>query len=498
MTDASGAKPHVLLIVADQLRWDALGCYGNEVVETPNIDWLAAQGTVLDRAYSPVPACIPARASLTLGKEPWDAGIIGTGAGNPRCANLDGSLPETLAAAGYHTQGVGKMHFSPQRSLQGFHHTVLDEEGRAQDPGFVSDYRAWFMQQSGGQFGPYDHGVDQNSWVARPWHAPEYMHATNWTAAEGIAFLERRDPERPFFLKLSFSRPHSPYDPPQVYFDRYLGSRLTEPVTGDWSRRGRWATGETTDPNAWSGTLSADDAHRARAGYFGAVNHVDHQIGLVLRHLRDSKLDDDTLVVLVSDHGDMLGDHGLWRKTRPFEGAVHIPTIVRLPRRMRGAVVDRVPTPVCLADVMPTILDVAGVPSPKGVTGLSMMPAIRGERTGLRDVVHGEYTRHPVTDAMHFITDGLTKYVWFPDHDEELLFDLEADPYETTDLAGDAASQDRLQAWRHRLSDVLADRDSGMTRDGRLVPQAGLPIVLSPNADERRIPAAAPRQEQQR
>ena len=238
MVSAAG-RPNVLLIVTDQQRWDTLGCYGNDVIETTNFDWLAAEGTAFTSAYSPVPACMPARASLMTGMDPWHAGIVGTGGGNPQCANLTNTLPGVLARAGYHTQGVGKMHFTPQRSLQGFHHTVLDEEARVRDPGFVSDYAAWFERNKQGDYGRYDHGIDQNSWLARPYHLPEYLHATNWTATESIRFLERRDPTRPFFLKTSFARPHSPYDPPADYFDRYLQADLPRPVVGDWVDAGR-------------------------------------------------------------------------------------------------------------------------------------------------------------------------------------------------------------------------------------------------------------------
>lgn len=134
-------KPNVLLIMTDQQRWDTLGCYGNAVVETPNLDWLASMGIVFTAAYTSTPSCVPARASLITGMDPWNTGILGMGEGQHGMGvNFAHTLPGELALAGYHTQGVGKMHFHPQRALNGFHHTVLDESGRVGTPGFVSDY----------------------------------------------------------------------------------------------------------------------------------------------------------------------------------------------------------------------------------------------------------------------------------------------------------------------------------------------------------------------
>jgi arylsulfatase len=485
MATVAAGRPNVLLIVTDQQRWDTLGCYGNEIVETANLDWLAAEGTVFTSAYSPVPACMPARASLMTGRDPWHTGIVGTGGGNPQCANLTNTLPGVLAGAGYHTQGVGKMHFTPQRSLQGFHHTVLDEEARVRDPGFVSDYAEWFERNKQGDYGRYDHGIDQNSWLARPSHLPEYLHATNWTATESIRFLQRRDPTRPFFLKTSFARPHSPYDPPADYFDRYLHTDLPQPAVGAWARR--QSRGLERDPNARRGRLRPRAIHRARAGYYGSITHIDHQVGRIMRYLRAARLDDDTLVVFTSDHGDMLGDHDFWRKTRPYEGSVHIPLIVRLPRRIRTDVRRRVDEPVCLQDIMPTILDVAGVRQPTTVDGASMVPLVHGCESAWREYVHGEQSRSPHTDAMHFLADRTFKYVWFPDDGVEQLFQLGEDPYELRDLAGESTHQSDLERLRDHLVERLRVRDCGLTDGRRLRVQRGCPPVVSPHAADRAV-----------
>jgi arylsulfatase len=185
----SDQRPNVVLIMADQLRADCLGCYGNKAVETEYIDYLASEGTLFENAYSPSPSCIPARTCLMTGMTPWNTGILGMGEGQGRVTTgFAHTLPGELSNAGYHTQGVGKMHFSPQRSLNGFHHTVLDESLRKEDKNFKSDYHEWFEKNRTGDYGPVDHGISFNSWMARPFQAPEFLHPTNWTVNQAISF----------------------------------------------------------------------------------------------------------------------------------------------------------------------------------------------------------------------------------------------------------------------------------------------------------------------
>ena len=479
------AQPNVLLIMTDQQRWDTLGCYGNQVIETPNLDWLAAMGTVFTVAYTPSPSCIPARACLISGMDPWNTGILGMGRGQRQMGvNFAHTLPGELAKVGYHTQGVGKMHFYPQRSLNGFHHTVLDESGRVHDPGFESDYKQWFDRNKTGDYGIVDHGVDWNSWMARPYHAPEFLHPTNWTVNESIKFLRERDPSKPFFLKTSFARPHSPYDPPSYYFDLYMGKRLPEPAVGDFAQMYD-VPDDAAFPDAWRGVRSPEEIRRGRAGYYGSITHIDHQIGRLLFFLRKTGLFDNTLVIFTSDHGDMLGDHHLWRKTYAYEGSAHVPLVVRLPKSFGGArrVVD---SPVCLQDIMPTILDVAGVAVPETVDGRSMLGIMRDEQAPWRPFVHGEHsTAYAEEQEMQYLTDGKMKYIWFPRTGLEQLFDLAADPYECRDLVNRADYAGELGRWRSRLVDILAARDAGLTDGDRLVCQKDRPYLVSPMYDRR-------------
>lgn len=486
------SPPNVVLIMTDQQRWDSLSCIGG-AAETPNIDSLASQGTVFTRAYSATPSCVPARASLMTGMDPWNTGILGMGPGQPECANLSNTLPEVLSSIGYHTIGVGKMHFRPQRSLQGFHRTVVDESRRQYDPEFVSDYQRWFEQNAPAGCDTYEHGVDANSWMARPSTLPEHLHPTNWTARESIRALQTRDPSRPFFLKMSFARPHSPYDPPPYYFDLYQRKGVPPAVVGDWAERND-VLSDAADVNAWRGRRTNEEIARARAGYLGSITHIDHQIGRLLIELRRNGQFDNTMFVFTSDHGDMLGDHHLWRKTYAYEGSAHIPLIVRPPRREDNdeSWAIQSDATVCLQDIMPTILEACGATIPETVDGHSLLGICRGERDSIRPFVHGEHSTcyHP-DQEMQYLTDGHWKYIWLPRRGEEQLFNLDKDPYECHDIADETQHAEELSRWRARLVRILADREASLTDGEDLIPQNGRDYLISPQAADRVVSYAS-------
>ncbi|MCK5759550.1 MAG: sulfatase-like hydrolase/transferase, partial [Clostridiales bacterium] len=295
---------NVLLLMTDQHRFDTLGCYGNDVIDTPNIDYLASMGTVFDCAYTPSPSCVPARACLISGMNQWNTGILGMGKGqNIMGTNFPQTLPGELSTSGYHTQAVGKMHFFPQRSLNGFHNTLLDESGRQHNPGFVSDYQQWFNEHSKNiAHDISEPGISWNSWIARPSTIPEYLHQTNWTVAQSVEFLKEKDPVKPFFLMTSFARPHSPYTAPKYYYDKYLQRDLPEPHIGDWSHV-HDVPMDAMDIDAWHGKVKSSHIKEARAGYYGSVEHIDHQLGRILNYLKRTKQLDDTMIIFTSDHG---------------------------------------------------------------------------------------------------------------------------------------------------------------------------------------------------
>jgi arylsulfatase A-like enzyme len=303
-----------------------------------------------------------------------------------------------------------------------------------------------------------------NDYTAYPWPYADDLHATNWTVERALDFLRDRDPSCPFFLTVSFLAAHPPLQPPAPYFERYVRTGVPEPYIGDW---------ETPPPDGGLGVnvgghiacLKGETLLSARAGYYGLINHLDDQIHRLL-YPSVSGIDfEDTIVMLVSDHGEMLGDHYRWHKTVAYEGSARIPFMLRAPARYGidpGTVLDDL---VCLEDVMPTLLDMAGIDIPGTVEGASLLPAMRNGGGAVRDRLHIEHA-----PSQHGLTDGRAKYIWHANTGREQFFDLETDPHELHDRIGDADAQDRIAAWRAALVETLRDRPEGFSDGQKLIP----------------------------
>ncbi|MFC1713593.1 arylsulfatase [Candidatus Poribacteria bacterium] len=464
-------RPNVILIFCDQMRGDCLGADGNPVVQTPNLDYLAARGTRFAHAYSASPSCLPARASLMTGQDQWHTGILGMGRGQGPIPN---DFPHTLAGeftrAGYRTHMVGKGHFRPQRDLMGFETAEIDESGRTIVNGFKDEYREWFDKHAPAGISPDDHGVDWNSWLARPWHTEEYLHPTAWTMNRSIDFLKTRDQERPFFLNISFARPHSPYVPPQPYFDMYIDGETPPAAVGEWAKM-HDKPEDAVNPNAWRGRMTPEQIHRARSGYYGEISFIDTQIGRLMNWMSRFQREAlrDTWFVFTSDHGDMQGDHNLWRKTYAYEGSSRIPFIVVPPasaRSLKRKVADEV---VELRDVMPTVLEASGLPVPGTVDGRSLLPAMKEAQSDWRSYIHGEHcTCYSTEQEMQYVTDGNRKFIWLPRIGREQFFDLQQDPSELNDLIDAPDRQEEVETWRKYLIHELDQRDCGWVKNGKL------------------------------
>lgn len=479
------SHPNVVFICVDQWRGDALGIEGHPAVQTPYLDRLASRGAKFPRAYAGVPSCIAARASLMTGLSQEHHGRVGYR------EQVEWNYPHTLAGEftrnGYQTQAIGKMHVYPARNRLGFEaielhdgfvHFLRDHEP---DQATVDDYLPWLQERAGANTDYFDHGVDCNGVVARPWDKPEAWHPTTWVFSQGIRFLKRRDPDHPFFLFLSLHRPHPPYDPPQWAFDQYMHMDLPTPPIGDWSA---WFDRyrDDNDPMANVAQYRREVQRRAQAGYYGHMTHIDHQINRLLETLQFLGLQRNTIICFTSDHGEMMGDHHLYRKTVPYEGSARVPLIFNAPPATGitpGATPDGV---VELRDIMPTLLDACGLTIPDVVDGKSLLPMMRGEAERVRDVLHGEHV-YAGNQSIHYMTDGHEKYIWFSGDGHEQLFDLVNDPQELHDIACDPDQQDRVAKWRALLVTELASRQEGYSDGQRLVtgqkPATALDHLLS-------------------
>nr|MDO8113730.1 arylsulfatase [Candidatus Sigynarchaeota archaeon] len=458
-------EPHIIFIMTDQHRFDALGCSGNAAIKTPNLDALASLGVLFTSAYSAVPSCTPSRACLLTGMSPWHHGMLGYG----RIAeHYRYEMPRMLEDLGYHALGVGKMHFHPQRALHGFHETVLDESSRSESPGFISDYRQWFKQVAPGK-DPDATGIGWNDNKARNYALDENMHPTRWTGDVAVQKIKEHDPVIPFFLKISFARPHSPYDAPKRLVDAYKLEDMPAPWIGSWCKRFR-KPDAIVNGHA-RGDFGVDFAREARRHYYGNVTFIDEQIGRVVAALKEKGMYDDSLILFTSDHGDMLGDHHHWRKTYGYEGSAHIPMILTWPAWYKAAIArgSKLQSIVELRDVLPTFLFAAGGKVPGDMDGKSLLALVSEDKPAWREYIDMEHeTAYDPRNYWMGLTDGKHKYIFFRPTGKEQFFDLERDPHEEHDLAKDKSRAQELALWRSRLAAHFQERGPKWVKNGKL------------------------------
>lgn len=466
------SRPNILLLMADQFRADCLGAAGNRVIRTPHLDSLAAQGVRFRNAFSSTPTCTPARAGLLSGLAPWNHGMLRYAEVGPR---YPVEMPRALREAGYYTTAIGKLHYHPQRNTHGYHQALLDESGRVESVDFRSDYRSWFWSQAP-NLDPDATGLGWNDYDARPYALPERLHPTAWTGAIAASWIDSYQRPEPFFLKVSFARPHSPYDPPERFWKQYQDAALPPAVVAPWAKPFAKPSGPQSD--AWHGDFGASQVRRSRQGYYGSVSFVDEQIGRVLESLSRRGWLEETLIVFFSDHGDMLGDHHLWRKSYPYQASAAVPFLLRWPQGMfdaqRGRTVDDA---IELRDVLATFLDAVGTQPAHPIDGRSLLPLAAGRGGSWRpflDLEHGPC--YGPENHWNALTDGRQKYIFHAHDAREQLFDIAADPGELRDLAPDAAHAADLRAWRARMVAHLAPRGEHWVRGGELIARPNDPV----------------------
>ena len=449
------SRPHVLLVTVDHWPGSLLGVNQRRCAVTPTLDQLTRLGTRFTRTYSECPVCIPARRTLMTGTSARTHGDREFKPAEPMPALP--TLAQTFRDAGYQTFAAGKLHVFPQRDRIGFDDAMIMEEGRPQ-LGAPDDYDT-FLGEQGFAGQQYGHGLSNNDYQWRPWHLPEHCHPINWTSLQMAKAIKRRDPTRPGFWYLSYSSPHPPLAPLQAYLDLYRDRPIDDPIDSEWSDTDTLPYALRAIRNQWP--VAPQDTAAVRRAFYALCTHIDHQLRTVIGTLREERILDDTIIVFTSDHGDMLGDHRLWAKRLFYESSARVPMIVvdvaHSSRIAAGATDDRL---VGLRDVMPTLLDLAGVAVPDSVEGLSMA----GDRT--REDLYGEYSVQ--SDATRMITNDRYKLIYYPFGNTAQLFDLSNDPDERTDLWHSA---DHLDV-RTRLSLLLVDEmhgtDAAWVTDGEL------------------------------
>jgi len=374
------------------------------------------------------------------------------------------TLAQTFRDAGYQAYAVGKLHVYPQRDRIGFDDVILDEEGRT-IYGVLDDYEL-FLGDQGYPGEHFNHGMSNNEYGTNAWHLPDETHATNWATQEMVRFIKRRDPKRPSFWFLSYRHPHPPIVPLQKYLDFYRDIEIDAPVKGDWihSKDLPYSLQSTTARGDKYNEMQTEMARRA---FYALSTHIDHSLRVVIGSLREEGLLDNTIICFTSDHGDMLGNHNMWAKRLFYEESANIPMILLGvagdDRVGFNRVDDRL---VGWQDVMPTLLDLAGVDVPDTVEGISMV----GEEK--RDWFYGEVSEGD--HATRMIHDGRFKLIYYAVGNCRQLFDTVADPQELVDLAAAPEHAETLERLTERLIGELYGGDEEWVQDGKLVGKSNL------------------------
>jgi choline-sulfatase len=432
------ARPNILLVMADQLAAAHLPAYGNAVVQAPRLSALANEGVVFERPYCASPLCAPSRFALLTGRRPSSIGAYDNAAELPAATP---TIAHVLRAAGYETTLAGKMHFVGPDQLHGFEERLTTD---VYPSGF--DWTPDWTLPEGERLEWYHNTTSLlSATVAEAALQTDYDDEVCFRAVQKIRDLSLGPRERPFFLAVSFTNPHDPWEMRQRYWDLYEESAIGLPAVDVLPRaeadahslRLRDMIGLDRRP------LSEQEVRRARHGYYAAVSYLDERVGEVLDALGATGLDRDTLVVFTADHGELLGERGLWYKMSFLEGSARVPLIVRGP----GLAARRIEGPVSQLDLAPTLAEWAGADS-RGAEfeGTSLAEVLAGTSAGPAEVL-GEYLAEGVQAPAVMIRRGAHKYVRCPG-DPDLLYDLDADPLELRNLADDAASAGLVAGFR--------------------------------------------------
>ena len=456
------SHPNVLLVCTDHWPGSLTRMAGHPSVMTPTLAQLARSGTWFSNAYTPCPSCIPARRSLMTGLTPRAHG--------DRVFDEHLEMPDVPTVAdcfrdaGYQTHAVGKLHVYPQKSTIGFDHVIHQEEGRHQFDGVPDDWEN-FLAQEGFPGQEYAGGQGSNDYHVRAWHLPDYCHPTEWATREMSRIIHDRDPDRPGFWYLSYMAPHPPLWPLREYLDLYRDVPVDSPVMGDWAGDFESLPHALRVRSDQGGGINGALPHEvdlARRAFYALCTHIDHQLRVVIGTLREEGILDDTIIAFTSDHGEMLGDHGLWAKTVMYEPSANVPLLI-LPREGdgrfgQGEVDDRL---AALQDVPATLLDLANLPVPGNMEGQSLAGSER------REILYCEHWEGDIATRM--VRDDRYKLVYYPVGNRRQLFDLQEDRRETRDLSASAEHTEIRSRLTGALIANLYGEDIEWVKDGELV-----------------------------
>lgn len=476
-------KPNIILFMCDQLRFDALGCYGNNEIHTPNIDRLALDGSTFDNHFVQNPVCSPSRCTVLTGRYPRNHGTRDNGI---PLRDSEVTLAQVLKENGYRTAAIGKMHittqFAPKEDEQedwpednyGFDiiHTTCDCK--------TGEYLNWLKEKSPSDYkevkmqGERKAKEDRASAAEKDLNGPPQVyksginsayHQSRWIADRMIDLINHPVADRPFFAFCSFVDPHHPFDPPEPYAGMYNPDALAEPrgIENELedkpphfmkARTGRGFSNEKYDYRK----LTADGWRQIKAAYYGMITLIDDNIGRVLRVLQERGMEGETLIMFTSDHGELLGDHGLL-----FKGPFHYDSIIKAPMILkwpgmipRGSRYSQVTEHV---DIMPTLLEYAGVRPPYGVQGSSVAPILRGDKGAGKEYAMTEFNCYDWGLSVKTITGRNYKMTYYAGQKYGELYDRNDDLEEYVNLWEDENHKDVKEGMLRKLMDRMIETE---------------------------------------
>lgn len=471
-------RPNILWICTDQQRRDTLNCYGNPFTHTPNIDALALDGMRLTQAYSQSPVCAPARASFLTGRYPRTCGVRQNGQDIPQTEHL---LPRIFADNGYVCGLSGKLHISA------CHPSVSPDMERRINDGY--SFFSWSHHPANAGKGNWS-GNEYTVWLnsqGLDFHTenlpdcrfvqkgmPGEYSQTTWCFNEAMRFIDQQEPDQPWFFSLNCYDPHHPFDPPMEYLERYLPILdqipLPDYIPGELAEKSIFQQYDHEGAYNSVGNFPYDEMtekdHRyLTAAYWAMVDQIDVNVGRIVEHLKQIGQYDNTIIIFTSDHGESLGDHGIYLKgPYCYENAVHIPFIIHwtnhiLSNTTRNALIEMV-------DVAPTLCEAASIEKPLGFQGRSFLPLLTQHdiRDHHRDSVYAEFYNSNINhrNPLAFLTmvcDSKWKLVKVHSTEERNipgseLYDLIADPGEHHNLYNNPIYTEQ----KLRMLELLADR----------------------------------------
>jgi arylsulfatase len=482
---ATDVRPNILWICTDQQRHDTIRALGNGHIRTPNLDRLVAEGVAFTRAYCQSPICTPSRASFLSGRYPSTIHVNRNG--DSWFPERPGLITRTLRDAGYDTGLAGKLHLTaahgrveqfPQdrygyRVLKWSHHPQPEDFW----PTPEHDYQQWLADQ-GVDWGTA-HNADLESDAGGAWYVPGYCrpgiaaeyHQTTWCAEEAIAFISEPR-EGPWLMSVNPFDPHPALDPPLEYLERMDWESMPLPLFRDEELESQLQFRGIDHQTEIPESPQAYAAQRMVAAYYAEIELIDDQVGRMLAALETTGQWENTIIIFTSDHGEMLGDHGLlWKGARFYEGAVRVPLIISWPGHFQAGL--RSDALVELVDLVPTLLETLGMPISSHVQGRSLLSILTGaaDPDHHREFVRCEY--HDALDQQYashatMIRTDRHKLVVYHGLSVGELYDLVEDPDEFCNLWCDPASQPlRASLMQQAFDAVMLAVDEGQERVGR-------------------------------